>query len=105
MVTKEQIQAVADKIAKEFQPEKIILFGSHAWGEPREISDLDFLIVKKTSKKKWEREFELRMKLLGNKFPPLDLLIYTPEEMENRQEMGDIFVQEILQKGFLLYAR
>ena len=46
MITKAQIQAVADKIAKEFQPEKIILFGSYAWGKPTEDSDVDLCIIK-----------------------------------------------------------
>ena len=47
--TKRKIQAIADKIAREYKPEKIILFGSYAWGHPHEDSDLDFFIVKKTS--------------------------------------------------------
>ena len=105
MPTKEEIQAVADKIAKEFQPEKIILFGSYAWGTPHQNSDVDVLIIKQTNKKKWEREYELRSKLIGNHFPPLDMLIYTPEELEHRKELGDVFVKSILSNGTTLYAR
>lgn len=44
----EKIQKIADKIVAEYRPEKIILFGSYAWGNPHQDSDLDFLIIKKT---------------------------------------------------------
>lgn len=105
MITKDQIQAVADKIAKEFQPEKIILFGSYAWGKPGPNSDVDVLVIKDTPKKRWEREYELRSKLIGNHFPPLDVLIYTPTELENRKTIGDLFVADIITNGTILYAR
>ena len=93
------------KIVTEFQPEKIILFGSWAWGIPHENSDVDLFIIKESDKKRWEREYDLRMKLIGNKFPPMDLLIYTPEEMEQRIRIEDLFIQDILKNGKLVYAQ
>ena len=102
---RQKIQSMADKIAQEFKPEKIILFGSWAWGTPHEDSDVDLFIVKESNKKRWEREYDLRMKLIGNKFPPMDLLIYTPEEMEQRIRIEDLFIQDILKNGKLVYVK
>ena len=101
----EKIQAVVDKIVKEYDPEKIILFGSWAWGEPHEWSDVDFLVVKESKERRIDRERELRKKLFGNRFPPLDLLIYTPEELEKRLALDDFFIKDIIEKGKILYAR
>ena len=97
-----KIQKIADKIAKVYQPEKIILFGSHAWGRPHKWSDVDLFIIKKSGKKRWEREYELRKKI----FPPkmsVDLLIYTPSEIKKRIAIGDFFVRDIINKGRVLY--
>lgn len=102
---KEKLNAVVKKIVKEYQPEKIILFGSWAWGKPHEWSDVDLFIVKKSAKKRWEREYELRMKLFGNRFPPMDLLIYTPEETNKRLKIEDFFIQDIFQRGKTLYEK
>ena len=104
-VIEEKIKEITDKIVREYQPEKIILFGSWAWGTPHENSDVDMFIIKESEKKRWEREYDLRMKLIGNKFPPMDLLIYTPEEMERRIRIEDFFIQDILKNGKLVYAR
>lgn len=98
------IKRLTDTIVREFHPEKIILFGSYAWGKPRPDSDVDLLVVKPSAEKRWEREYELRSKLFGNNFPPLDFLIYTPEELEHRLAVGDFLVQDILNKGTMLYG-
>lgn len=100
-----QIQQVVQKIVKEYKPEKIILFGSYAWGKPHEWSDLDFFIIKNSQKRRIDRERELRGLLIGNNFPPLDLLIYTPQEVEKRIFIEDFFVKDILTKGKTLYAK
>jgi predicted nucleotidyltransferase len=100
-----ELRRVAEKIITEYQPEKIILFGSWAWGVPHEWSDIDLFILKESNKRRLEREQELRLKLFGNKFPPLDLLIYTPKELEKRLSIEDFFIGDIVQKGTILYAR
>lgn len=97
-----EINDIAQDIVRKFSPEKIVLFGSYAWGNPRPESDVDLFIIKKTKKNKRERQRELRTLL----FPPalpLDLLIYTPEETKRRLEMEDFFVNDILTKGKILY--
>lgn len=96
---------LTEKIVKEYAPEKIILFGSLAWGKPHKWSDVDLFIIKKSKKRRIDRERDLRMKLIGNKFPPMDLLIYTPEELAKRVYMEDFFINDILNKGKILYER
>jgi predicted nucleotidyltransferase len=100
-----QLREITDKIVDKFQPEKIILFGSWAWGKPHEDSDVDLLIVKETKKKRWEREYELRRKI----FPaglPLDLLIYTPAELEEKiTQDRNLFLEDIIKNGVIVYAR
>ncbi|MDP2909567.1 MAG: nucleotidyltransferase domain-containing protein, partial [bacterium] len=76
---------------------------SRVWGKADKNSDFDLFIIKKTTKDKIERQRELRSKL----FPPglpIDLLIYTPEEIKKRLKMGDFFIRDILKKGKTLYV-
>jgi len=103
--TQQKIKKVTAKIVKEYKPEKIILFGSHAWGKPHLDSDVDLFIVKKSRKRQIDRMRELRMKLIGNNFPPMDILIYTPKELSRRLAIGDFFVREIIEKGKVLYGK
>lgn len=100
----QKLKKVTDCIVREYSPEKIILFGSHAWGKPTKDSDIDLFVIKKTKKKRIAREVELRKKLLGNQFPALDLLIYTPEEVKKRVEIEDFFINSILKEGRILYG-
>ena len=100
-ITKEQIQAVADKIAKEFSPEKIILFGSYAWGKPTKDSDVDIFIVKDIQNTEG-LEREVSMALYPRPFP-MDILVYHPEQIQKRYRLGDVFVKKIMDQGHLLY--
>lgn len=104
-MTQEQtdsINEIVNKIVAEYKPEKVVLFGSYAWGTPRAESDVDLLVVKKTDKRPIERHAELTAKL----FPPalpIDLLIYTPTEIEDQLAHGQHFVSNILAKGTVMY--
>ncbi|MEK7534169.1 MAG: nucleotidyltransferase domain-containing protein [Patescibacteria group bacterium] len=100
-----KIKELTEKIVKDYKPEKIILFGSYAWGKPHTDSDVDLFIVKESRKRQIDRMRELRMKLIGNNFLPMDLLIYTPKELDRRLAIGDFFVREIMEKGQVLYEQ
>jgi len=102
--TKQKIQAIADKIAREYKPEKIILFGSYAWGEPHKDSDLDFFIIKKTNDPMLKRMTDVGRLFLRCDFP-MDFIVYTPEQLEKRKKMQDQFVTQIINNGELLYAK
>jgi predicted nucleotidyltransferase len=94
------IRRYARAIAERFHPEKIVLFGSYAYGTPHEDSDVDLLVIKPT----WNRHslrVQIRMALTAPF--PMDLLVRTPKEVKRRLEEGDSFLTEILSKGKVLY--
>jgi len=99
------ISRMVEKIKREYRPEKIILFGSYAWGKPSKHSDIDLFIVKDTAARRIDRSVEVR-KILDeeNAIFPLDVLVYTPSEMKRRLEIGDDFVKDIIDKGKILYG-
>lgn len=98
----DKVQQLTDKIVREYHPQKVILFGSYAWGTPTEDSDLDFFVVKETGEPAVEREVSLRRILFGSGVP-IDVLVYTPEEVAQRREIDDPFIEEVLSKGKVLY--
>ena len=104
---KEIISKIAEKIRAEYKPQKIILFGSYAYGEPDEDSDIDLLIIKDTNKSSMDRWMEVRKILrdFNNIIPiPISLLIYTEKELEERREIKDFFIQEVSKKDEVLYG-
>ncbi|MBI2591132.1 MAG: nucleotidyltransferase domain-containing protein [Candidatus Brennerbacteria bacterium] len=104
VITQEKIKQVVDKIVKEFEPEKIILFGSYAWGEPDKDSDVDLFIIKETDKNIFERNREAQRIIFGSGIP-IDVLVYTPKQLIRREKLGDQFVQEIINKGQIIYEQ
>ena len=105
MKRQKEIKKITDQIVKKYKPEKIILFGSYAWGKPTEDSDVDLFIVKKSRKRRIDRERELSRYLFGHNFLAMDLLIYTPAETKKRLSIEDPFIEDIISKGKLLYVR
>ena len=103
MHRRDAIQQYAAEIAREFQPEKIILFGSHAYGKPTEDSDVDLMVVMPFRGSALDQAFRIRNRLEHPGFP-MDLLVRSPREIGKRQAMGDFFIREIMDRGTLLYA-
>jgi predicted nucleotidyltransferase len=89
-------------IGEHFQPDKVILFGSYAYGTPHEDSDVDILVIMATRNKHGQR-VKIRMALTAPF--PMDLLVRTPKEMKWRLEEGDLFHTEIVSKGKVLYEK
>jgi len=102
MIYQKEIKKVVDKIVKNYKPEKIILFGSFATGKSIKDSDVDLLIVKNTKEPRTKRHLEVDRMLLDRDIP-LDILVYTPREIEKRISLGDFFVRNIIQQGKILY--
>jgi predicted nucleotidyltransferase len=103
-ITEEKIRQAAQKIADAVHPEKIILFGSHAYGNPTDDSDVDFFVVMESDQRIRERAMELSEILYPRPFP-VDILTRTPAELRERLEIGDCFFKEIITKGKVLYER
>jgi len=96
------------KTLKTLNPEKIILFGSHAYGKPNDDSDIDLLIIKKIPEKK-VRDYRIQAKkLLWEKFKQqnlhFDIIVDSQERINERINIGDLFYEEIYNKGQIIYA-
>ena len=101
MISMRQIEDVSGRIAAEFAPERILLFGSYAWGAPSPDSDVDLLVILPFEGKAVAKSVEMRLKI---KPPfPVDLLVRTPEKVRERLALGDPFMRSILEKGKVLY--
>ncbi|WXG39285.1 MAG: nucleotidyltransferase domain-containing protein [Candidatus Freyarchaeum deiterrae] len=98
------LSEIVEKLKNEYKPLKIILFGSYAYGNPKEDSDIDLLILKKTNERRVDRVVHVKRIIYNpNREIPVSPLVYTPEELEERLRIGDDFVEEIIQKGVVLY--
>jgi predicted nucleotidyltransferase len=98
----ELIEDYARRVAERFQPDKIILFGSYAYGTPQEDSDVDILVIMPARS---ELSQAVRIDLSCNHNFPLDLIVRTPKNMKWRLEEGDWFLREIVSQGKVLYEK
>ncbi len=97
------IKKLALKIGQKFKPQKVIVFGSWAWGTPHQDSDVDFCVVKDTDN---SRQEALNIsKFLYPREYPLDILVYTPNYLEKRLRMDDFFAKKIINQGIILYEQ
>ncbi len=98
-----KLQKTVGILTQKFQPEKVILFGSWAYGKPNQDSDVDLCVIKNTTDTR-----SLAREIDSSLFPrpfPIDLLVMTPKQVNDRLAINDYFVTEIVQKGKLLYAK
>lgn len=100
-VTPEQINSLCEQIAREFKPERIVLFGSHAYGTPGPFSDVDLMVVMPFE----GSPLQQAVKILTKINPPmaLDLIVRTPQQVTDRLAMQDGFRQQIVQHGKVTY--
>jgi predicted nucleotidyltransferase len=101
MITQKQINDFGRRLAREFQPRTVVLFGSYAYGKPSPDSDVDILVVMPLNGNPVDKSVEMRLKLQP-RFP-LDLLVRTPAKIKERLAMGDDFIKDIFDKGKVLY--
>lgn len=101
MVDLDLIKALSERIVREFRPERIILFGSYATGEPTDGSDIDLLVVLPFEGKATHKAGEIRNRIRPEF--PLDLIVRTPEQVEDRLAKNDWFMRDIFAKGRTLY--
>src|SRR5213083_2554106 len=101
VISEQAIHDLTERIAREYEPDRIILFGSHAYGTPRWDSDVDLLV---------DMHFEgnplLKASEMIHRFNPpfaVDLLIRTPEVIRQRLEWNDSFLREAIERGKVLH--
>ena len=102
MVKRAQIRAFSEAVAREFHPQKIVLFGSYACGHPTPASDVDLLVIMARTRDRGER-MSVRIRQAIPRDFPLDLLVRTPSEVAKRLRWGDPFMRELLEKGQVMY--
>jgi predicted nucleotidyltransferase len=95
------IKELSNQIVREFQPRKIILFGSHAYGEPAWDSDVDLLVVMPFKGRPNKQAVKIRSRI--DTAVALDLLVRTPQQISQRLAMGDTFMRDILERGKVVY--
>ena len=98
------LRPAVQKIVQELNPEKIVLFGSYAYGNPNPDSDVDLLVIMKTKASHKDRSWAESRLLLPRPFP-VDILVKTPHEVKQGLRTGDFFLKEILTRGKVLYDR
>jgi len=102
-ISNEEIERFVNKIAEEYKPEKIILFGSYGYGTPGEHSDVDMLVIINSKERPVDLAIQIRSAIC-TPFP-VDLLVRTPQQIDERLSMNDFFIKEIVSKGRILYER
>ena len=104
MATRAEIQELVDNLVKGYQPEKVILFGSHAYGTPHADSDVDLFVIKDDPRPRWERQVEARLTMDTDQFG-IDVLVYRPEEVALLDNPYSGVVRDVLDKGITIYER
>jgi len=99
-----EIATLAARIIEAERPEKIILFGSYASGTATESSDIDLLVISRSTLSRREREVRLTRRLFGSGVP-YDLFVLTPEDLDERLRRKGPFIREILSTGQVVYQR
>jgi uncharacterized protein len=103
MVTAGDIQSLAQRIAEQYQPERIILFGSHARGDAREDSDVDLLVLLPLRTSHFRDAVEI-LNATGPRFA-VDLIVRSPEDAQQRYEQGDPLMREAFDRGRVIYEK
>ena len=99
-----KLKEITRRLVAEFAPERIILFGSHAWGHPNKNSDVDLLVVVSESDLPPTRRAARAYGCLREVQLPLDILVKTREEVESTRHVPASLIHEILERGQVLYG-
>ncbi len=103
-VTKRLLAQISDRIVRAFHPHKVILFGSYAYGKPHIYSDIDLFVIMPSRERMVERMIRVDQVARVSGLP-MDVLVYTPAEVRRRLAMGDMFIEDVLRRGRVLYKR
>ena len=100
----QRLKEITRRLVAEFAPERIILFGSHAWGHPAENSDVDLLVVVSESDVPPPQRAARAYRCLREVPVPLDILVKTREEVERTRHVPASLIHEIFERGRVLYG-
>lgn len=103
MISKEKIDEAVKRIVENVHPDKIILFGSYAYGKPDKDSDIDILVIKNMDIPRHKRSREIKKYLRGLKIP-IDIIVYSQDEIEEWKDTKHAFINEVMEQGKVLYG-
>ena len=103
-ITEQLIEEIKDRIVSAVQPEKIIVFGSYAYGTPSKESDLDLLVIMPSDEPMHSRVTKIR-KLVRDIHIPKDIIVYTPQEVEKWKDASAAFITTVVRKGKVIYGQ
>jgi uncharacterized protein len=103
-LNKELLDQITNRLVNEFKPEKVILFGSHAWGNPNENSDIDICVILSSSNDRIVDRIRRADCCLNGIKVSKDVLVKTHKEMEEYREVAASLERKILLEGRVLYA-
>jgi uncharacterized protein len=98
------LEKVVDRLKTEFQPEQIILFGSHAWGTPDDSSDVDLMVILPRSDERPIRRDQRAQRCLGRLAVPADVLVRTRGEVNRYKHLRASLFHQVLNQGRKLYG-
>ncbi len=98
------IEELVRRIVEAVHPEKIILFGSYAYGKPNEESDIDILVVMRSNLPRYKRSIPI-YRVLADLLIPMDVLVYTPQEIEAWKDVPQAFITTVLRRGKAIYEK
>jgi predicted nucleotidyltransferase len=96
------INKIVNRIVDTVHPEKIVLFGSHARGTQKQGSDIDLLVIANSTEPRYRRSSPL-YGALSDIMVPMDILVYSPEEIQEWSQVRQAFVTTALREGEVLY--
>ncbi len=103
MVAMDQIETLTRKIAAEFDPQRVILFGSYAYGAPREFSDVDLLVIMPFAGSSFRKSLEIIRRIRPSFY--VDVVVRDPDDAERRYREGDPLIREAFDRGEVLYEQ
>ena len=98
------LKEIVGRIVNTVHPERIVLFGSYAYGKPKEGSDLDILVIMNSELPRYKRSMSIYSCLAGFLIPK-DILVYTPEEIEEWSEVPQAFITTAIKNGKVIYEK
>src|SRR5438046_9703524 len=104
MIQSREIQRWCERVAREFRPEKIVIFGSYARGTPTEDSDVDVLVVMPLARGQRDVRQAAAIRERVRASFPMDVIVRSPQQIARRLAQGAGFIDDVLRHGPLMYA-
>lgn len=101
---KKEVRKIAKKISEKLKVSKIIIFGSHVYGEPDKNSDIDMCVIIEENRRKIDVAREIRREIISEAKSPLDIFVFRKDEFEEKAKNCAGMEREILEKGLVIYG-